>query len=265
MTIRLRRALRQLVRRAGFDMVQYPVPPSARRTKGSHRTLGDHLLSVFERVEIDCVLDVGAHQGEYGRLLRDYGYDRDIVSFEPVSANARVLREQARTDPKWTVMQYALGETEDDASIHVSRRSDLASFRSPSSYGKDLFPEGTLIDDVERVGQRRLDQLLADDLSEWRDHRLFLKIDTQGWEGEVIAGAGEYLEQIRGIQVEVSVKPIYEEMTPYLETLALLEAHGFELTGIFPVTRDPGLRIVELDCVMLRSPASQQPHAVPPA
>jgi FkbM family methyltransferase len=218
---------------------------------------------VFERAEIDCVLDVGAHQGEYGRLLRAYGYDRQIVSFEPVSANASTLRDHARLDPKWTVMQYALGQTEDDASIHVSSLSDLASFRPLSPYAKELWPEGTLIHDVERVQQRRLDSVLAEDLSGWRDQRLFLKIDTQGWEGEVIAGAGEYLAEIRGIQVEASVKPIYDGMTPYLETLALLEARGFELTGVFPVTRDPDLRIIELDCVMMRSPATAQQNATP--
>lgn len=210
-------------------------------------------MSVFERAEVDCVLDVGAHKGEYGRLLREYGYDGHIVSFEPVSANARILEEHARVDPKWTVMDYALGQTEDDASIHVSRRSALASFRPLSSYAKDLWPEEALIDEVERVAQRRLDNVLADDLRDWLGHRLFLKIDTQGWESEVMTGAGEYLGQIRGVQVEVSVKPIYDGMTRYLETLTLLEAHGFELTGIFPVTRDPGLRIIELDCVMIGS------------
>ncbi len=219
-------------------------------------------MSVFEHAEIDCVLDVGAHQGQYGRLLRACGYDRYIISFEPVSANARMLREHARLDPKWTVMQYALGQTEDEAPIYVSHRSDLASFRSFSSYARDLWPEGTLIDEVERVERRRLDNVLADDLSNWRGQRLFLKIDTQGYEGEVIAGGGGYLTEIRGMQVEASVKPIYEGMTSYLETLALLATYGFELTGIFPVTRDADLRIVELDCVMMRSLSMQQPNAV---
>src|SRR5215216_4738766 len=254
MASRLLGALHQLLRRFGFDLVRYPIP-LPRGAKSSHGSLGDHLMSVFERAKIDCVLDVGAHEGEYGRLLRGYGYDGQIVSFEPVSANVRTLREHAGLDPNWAVMQYALGRTEDAAPIHVSRRTDLASFRALSAYARDLWPEGTLIHDVERVEQRRLDHVLVDDLSEWRDQRLFLKIDTQGWEAEVVDGAGEYLTKILGIQVEAAVKPMYEGMTPYLETLALLESHGFELTGVFPVTRDPDLRIIELDCIMMRSPS----------
>jgi FkbM family methyltransferase len=158
-------------------------------------------------------------------------------------------------DEKWTVMQYALGDTEGEAPIHVSRRSDLASFRRLSAYGKDLWPDGTVIDEVERVVRRRLDNVLADDLSNRRGQRLFLKIDTQGSEREVIAGAGAYLTQIRGIQVEAAVKAIYEGMPSYVELLSMLEEEGFDLTGIFPVMRDDDLRIVELDCVMLRSPS----------
>jgi FkbM family methyltransferase len=247
------RALRQLLRRSGFDIVRYPRHADPSAAQPSHRSLGAHLITIFRHAKIDCVLDVGAHEGQYGRLLRACGYDGQIVSFEPVTANARTLRKHARLDENWTLMQYALGETEDEAPIYVSRRSDLASFRPLSSYAKGLWPDGTVIDDVERVVRRRLDNVLADDLRSWSDRRLFLKIDTQGCERDVIAGAGAYLTQFRGIQVEASVKPIYEEVTSYLEMLSLLEAHGFELTGIFPVTRDEDLRIVELDCVMLRS------------
>jgi hypothetical protein len=47
------------------------------------------------------------------RLLRACGYNRHIIPSEPMFANDRTLREHARLEPKWTVMQYALGEPED--------------------------------------------------------------------------------------------------------------------------------------------------------
>src|SRR5215210_6151165 len=226
----LTRTLRQLLRRSGFDLVRYRVRSDPAAVTPGHGSLGAHLMSVFQRAQIDCVLDVGGHEGQYGRLLRSCGYDGHIVSFEPVSRNARALRDHAQLDERWTVMEYALGDTEEEAPMYVSRRSDLASFRSFSSHAKGLWPDGTLIDDVEHVVRRRLDDVLADDLSDWRGERLFLKIDAQGSEPEVIAGAGASLTEFRGVQVEASVKPVYEGVTSYLETLSLLEAHGFELT-----------------------------------
>jgi len=48
--------------------------------------LGEHLQALFARLKIDCVIDVGAHLGQFGRLVRRLGYEGTIISFEPVLA-----------------------------------------------------------------------------------------------------------------------------------------------------------------------------------
>src|SRR5215204_2956746 len=94
----LARALRHVLRRFGLDLVRYRRHEDPAAARPSHRSLGTHLISVFQHTKVECVLDVGAHEGQYGRLLRGCGYDGQIVSFEPVTANARTLREHARLD-----------------------------------------------------------------------------------------------------------------------------------------------------------------------
>jgi hypothetical protein len=80
-----------------------------------------------------------------------------------------------------------------------------------------------------------------------------LKIDVQGAEWDVIAGAAKTLERIEAVQVEVAVKPFYDHARPWWEVTQRLGEAGFELSGAFPVTRDSQLRIVELDCFLVRS------------
>ena len=58
---RLRSAVRGRIRRIGFDIIPYPVP--------EYLGLREHLASLFSRLGVNCVLDVGAHHGEYGRML----------------------------------------------------------------------------------------------------------------------------------------------------------------------------------------------------
>ncbi|MGH3344928.1 MAG: hypothetical protein ACRDPK_19085 [Carbonactinosporaceae bacterium] len=60
-----------------------------------------------------------------------------------------------------------------------------------------------------------------------------------------------------GLQSEVALVQIYQGMPRMPQALATYEAAGFEVTGMFPVTRDPQSgRVLELDCVMARPAAA---------
>ena len=88
------------------------------------------------------------------------------------------------------------------------------------------------------------------------DARLYLKMDTQGYDLAVVEGAGATLGRVLALQTEVALQPLYQDMrTTLCNTVPELRKRGFEVTGLFPVTRDKkdGLQIIELDCVMIRS------------
>ena len=76
----------------GYEPAQ-PAPPDA------GQLLGNHLRKLFSHLQINCVLDVGANQGQYGRFLRQTGYQGWIISFEPSPADFQVLAERSAADP----------------------------------------------------------------------------------------------------------------------------------------------------------------------
>ena len=67
----------------------------------------------------------------------------------------------------------------------------------------------------------------------------FLKIDTQGYEWHVLDGARATLSRIRGIQMELSLVPLYEGQRLWRECIERLEAEGFVLWALQPVFIDP--------------------------
>jgi hypothetical protein len=81
--------------------------------------------------------------------------------------------------------------------------------------------------------------------------RPYLKIDTQGFDIEVLRGAGDSLPAVKALQTEASVIGIYKGMPQYMDTIRYLEQRGFDITGLYPVSRDSALRLVEFDCVMI--------------
>jgi len=219
--------------------------------------LGTHLRELFGQLEINCVLDVGAHVGQYGRFLRNIGYTGRIVSFEPVLANFAQLEQLRATDPNWTALRMALGNREGTMPINVANVTQFSSFLSPSRYSLDEFAGYSDVERTEVVDIARLDRVFPSLISGLAAPRVFLKLDTQGYDINVLDGAGDCLSAVAALQSELSVKPLYEGMTDYLHAMSYLNGKGFEATGVFPVVRDKHLRIMEFDCVMVASPTSR--------
>jgi FkbM family methyltransferase len=236
-------ATRNLFRRAGIEVV--PV-------QANSSLLGMHLKLLFSKLRISCVLDVGARCGEYGLYLRHNGYRGSIISFEPVRANYRELAAAAARDSRWHCCNYALGAEDGVASINVTRLTHLSSFRRPNTAAAALFGGAPEIQRSEKVEIRRLDSVL-DTLPAKLGSRTYLKLDTQGWDLEVLGGAHRALDHIVALQTEVAVQPIYAEMPVMQDSLSAIADRGFTPSGFFPVTLDSMMRLIEFDLVAVRS------------
>lgn len=211
-----------------------------------------HLRHLFNLLKIDCVLDVGANHGQYGQMLRGFGYQGRIISFEPVTASFQRLRAAAGRNRNWDVHNFALGAKEEELEINVTAASDFASFLPPSDFSRQTFGKVVEVNNRERVIVKRLDDVFAALVG---DHpaAIHLKMDTQGYDLEVLKGGERVLPRIAGLQSELSVLPVYDGMPDYLEALAACRRAGFEVTGLFPVSQDrTTLTVIEFDCVLRR-------------
>jgi FkbM family methyltransferase len=208
-----------------------------------------HLHNLLPDLQINLVLDVGARVGEYGVWLRHNGYKGNIASFEPVSANFVMLTRQASADPRWQVFNTALGADEGSAEINVTRATHFSSFLRPNQYANEAFGDRQKIDHSETVSVRRLDKVLPTLIERLQPTGVYLKMDTQGWDLEVLKGAAGVINHIAALQSEVSVKPIYCGMPSFTDSLQQFEKLGFALSGLFPVSLDTRHRVVEFDCV----------------
>jgi FkbM family methyltransferase len=233
--------MQRLVRRLGYDLIP--------RKKA--KPLEAQLIAVLERFEIGCVLDVGANAGQYGSLLREWGYRGRIVSFEPLSAPHARLEARAAADPAWRVApRMALGERDGEAMIEVSAEPDMSSILPQTELLRQISPSSKVIGH-ERVPIHRLDGLAADYLEP--DERAFLKIDTQGFEAQILAGARRLLPRLLGVQLEMSLVRCYEGERDFRELMADLADAGFSPYLFFPGYFEHKLaRQLQVDGVFMR-------------
>jgi FkbM family methyltransferase len=199
---------------------------------------------------IDTVLDVGANAGQYARSLRRHGFAGDIVSFEPLTSAFERLEAAAESDPRWTAVHAALGSEASQAHMHVAGNSASSSILEMLPKHLEVAPESRVVG-AEDVTVIRLDSVL--DQYVRGDATLFLKIDTQGYERQVLEGAAHVLPRISGMQLELSLEPMYRGETLAEDMIALVRGHGFTPVWIGHGLRDPAdLRLLQLDALFFR-------------
>ena len=232
------------------DAFQYFLVPKSRSWKLQSAI---HLKRLFELLQIDCVIDVGANLGQYRTFLRnEVGFRGLIVSFEPIPTHVRTLLEMAKSDGLWIVEGCALGGTTGEAPFNVMVDSQFSSFLTPEHTDVELFAAQNKVSQRVTVPIRMLDDVFPSIEQRFNCQSVFLKLDTQGYDLEVLKGAANTLSRVRALQTEASVKAIYKGMPDYTAAISMLDALGFELSGIFPNNPGHFPRLIEFDAVMIR-------------
>lgn len=220
------------------------------------RITGDvhiYVANLLNQLSINCVIDVGANKGQYARALRDNGYTDHIFSFEPVKENYIALQKNAGKDPKWHTFCFALGSKDSKGSINIMDKTEFSSFLRPSIFSEDIFKDQVSINATEEVSIKTLDSMHDEIFRIENEPRIYLKMDTQGYDLEVLKGASEFVRKVLALQSEVSVLPLYDGMPDYLEAIATFRSYGFAVSGFYPVFVEPNSHaIIEFDCVMVR-------------
>jgi FkbM family methyltransferase len=181
---------------------------------------------------VELVLDAGANRGQYARELRDHGYHGRIASFEPLSEPYAELEARAAGDAHWEARRVALSDHQ--GTLELGAVDNFGSSLGVAARLAELFPEAVPAR-VERVPAARLDGL-------WLDMpaagRTLLKLDVQGYELTVLAGAAGILADVGMLETELSVASLYQGQALLADTVRALTDAGFTLHALEPILRD---------------------------
>jgi len=199
---------------------------------------------------IELVIDIGANAGQYAGSLWKNGYKERIISFEPLSSVYKVLLNRASGNHLWDTYNMALGDIDGEVEINVSENTLSSSVLDMLPEHVQSAPESRYVG-KEIVKIRRLDTVFGEIVKD--ESNVFLKIDVQGFEKKVLEGASEVLRKIIGIQMELSLVPLYQAETTLIPMLELMRDMNYELVGIEPgFTHPESGRLLQADCIFIR-------------
>lgn len=201
--------------------------------------------------KIELLFDVGANFGQYAMHARDKGYKGKIVSFEPLPDAYEKILKNSNNDPLWTIhKRCALGKEIGEMEINISQNSQSSSILSMNNIHSIAAPESIYI------GKARTDVITLDSIFDsYRKNKekTFLKIDVQGFESEVLKGLTLNLKNVFGVEIEMSVVPLYDNQELYNYFFSFFEQNGFALWSLVPVfLKDDTGELLQFDAVFVR-------------
>lgn len=229
------------LRRAGFEI--------RRLTQTASPVF--QLRTALDHFEVDLVLDVGANTGQFAAELRSAGYKGAFISFEPLADAHKLLEATAAGDAKWNVYKRtAVGDRDGEVEINVAGNS-VSSSVLPMTRLHSAAAAGSAYVGKETVPITTMDTIATNVLSD--SSQPFLKIDTQGYEEQVLSGARKMLPRCRGVLCELSLVPLYDGQTLWLELVRYLGDRGFTLWSIQRGFTDPrDGRTLQVDATFFR-------------
>lgn len=173
------------------------------------------------RENIRVVLDVGANMGQSAMTYLHQFPQAQIHSFEPVSATFKQLAANTARSSRIHAYNFGMGSAAGEAVIHVNPVSRMSSIKlqRPEDHSETIALD-TVAGFVEKHGLGTID---------------FLKIDTEGADLDVLAGAAPLLKQQRIHFVQCECEPIAftNNFVSFPALAEFLGAYGYRLFGVY--------------------------------
>jgi FkbM family methyltransferase len=183
------------------------------------------LLPAGRLKDLRYVVDVGANAGQWSNGLLELVSPEKLAVIEPGPAAFAQLQGRFRGNPKVELHNVAVGAEEGRTTLGVTRDSTGASLLQPREEMRDLIGRNWTVETEVECALRTLDTLLV----QWPEISL-LKIDVQGYENEVLAGAVRTLAKTSFLLIELNFMRQYEGGSWLGEIHELLTAtYGFVL------------------------------------
>ncbi len=216
--------IKNILNKLGWDVKRYPT------------YLLKNRISLLEKNKINTILDIGANIGQYGLEMRKLGYRGNIISFEPLSSVFKELEKNLKNDANWHAQNLALGDKNETTEINISNTTASSSLLDMLPNHTNAAPETKYIK-KEKIRVVTLDSIFSKICKP--EDKVFLKIDVQGFEENMLRGAKESIKHVSGIQIELSIVPLYSNELLFDVMISYLNKLGFKLYSLEPGFSNP--------------------------
>lgn len=214
----------------------------------------DILLDIFNPQDNLLIIDVGANIGQSISFFRSNFPNSLIYSFEPTPHIFKKLEKKINCYKSVHLFELALGDENTIKKFNISEYSPTnsilkANYKLYNKLNYDLYRK------LKKSYQIDVHMMRFDDWYENNLNNQFIdifKIDTQGYEYNVILGAINTLKQkTKLLLFEIQYLPFYENQVPFYKIYELLYENGFYIYSLLPSSKKGNYQLLESDVIFL--------------
>ena len=185
----------------------------------------------FEKYSFDIFFDVGANIGQTVSGIRRYFQGAEIWCFEPIKKTYGKLTQNI-SDKKVQCFQIGFGSQKSKLDVYIN------DFKTTS----DRF--SLKVEEVDKTSSYKETvsiEILDDFVIENKINKIdYLKIDTEGYDLEVLLGASNLLknDSVSFIETEVSMNPENNFHVKFEDVKQYLENFDYRLYGIYEQVKE---------------------------
>jgi FkbM family methyltransferase len=186
---------------------------------------GEKLAAARQLVLKNCdfVVDIGANNGQWISVVKNRGYKNAALCIEPVKKNYAELK--ARNLRNVTILNCAVGNKNGYIWINLaSNDGQSSSILEFDSAHKNAAPK------IKFTGKEKVKILKLSKILEKNSHKkMFIKIDTQGYEFEILKSIDEKtFNNIYGFEIETNIISTYKNVVLIEDVIKFLRKKGFQ-------------------------------------
>lgn len=174
------------------------------------------------------LVDVGANEGSFLSAALSLVDPANIYVFEPQSQCVDKLRAMLKDNQAVQIIQAAVGSKTGEIELTCTKDDKFSSVLEPLALVQSEYSAHSM-EIIERITipLKTLDEELRG-----VDCIGLLKVDTQGYEIEVLKGGRDVLGRTVAVLLEVNYVPHYEGAATFDQVSNYLHARGFALAGV---------------------------------
>lgn len=172
------------------------------------------------------IFDVGAYHGEFSQLCFDIWPATEITAFEALENKIENLRSLFKNE-KFSVQEGIIGDRNEDGVLFYADETASSVLKSEEVFNKKVVVKQKMI---------TLDSFINASDSRIPD---FLKVDTQGFEFQVLKGMEQHLSKVKILLLELNFIEVYDNVKLAHEVITYLSGFGFVPYDICEIHRRP--------------------------